>query len=310
MSTVEEREVVILGSGPAGLTAALYAARANLKPVVLKGVDAGGQLMLTTEVENYPGFPDAVLGPDLMERMEKQAGRFEADLLHQAATRVDLSARPFGIWSGDEEWRTQTLIIATGASARWLGVPGENKLRGRGVSTCATCDGFFFRGADLVVVGGGDSAMEEALFLTRFANKVTVVHRRDELRASKIMQDRAMANEKLDFIWNAEVQEVLGEESVTGVRLHDVRTDDTQDLEVGGVFVAIGHVPNTQLFEGQLELDNGYVTVQEPTTRTSVDGAFAAGDVVDHIYRQAVTAAGMGCQAAIDAERFLEANAA
>jgi thioredoxin reductase (NADPH) len=309
MSDVEEREVVILGSGPAGLTAALYAARANLKPLVLKGVDAGGQLMLTTEVENFPGFPDAVLGPDLMERMEKQAVRFEADLLHQAATRVDLSARPFGIWSGDEEWRTQTLIIATGASARWLGVPGENKLRGRGVSTCATCDGFFFRGADLVVVGGGDSAMEEALFLTRFANKVTVVHRRDELRASKIMQDRAMANEKIDFIWNSEIQDVLGEESVTGVRLHDVRTDETRDIEVGGVFVAIGHVPNTQLFEGQLELDHGYVTVQEPTTRTSVEGAFAAGDVVDHIYRQAVTAAGMGCQAAIDAERFLEASA-
>jgi thioredoxin reductase (NADPH) len=310
MSDVEEREVVILGSGPAGLTAALYAARANLKPLVLKGVDAGGQLMLTTEVENYPGFPDAVLGPELMERMEKQAGRFEADLLHQAATRVDMSARPFGIWSGDEGWRARTLIIATGASARWLGVPGENKLRGRGVSTCATCDGFFFRGTDLVVVGGGDSAMEEALFLTRFANKVTVVHRRDELRASKIMQDRAMANEKIDFIWNAEVQEVLGDESVTGVRLHDVRTDDTLEVEVGGVFVAIGHVPNTQLFEGQLELDHGYVTVQEPTTRTSVDGAFAAGDVVDHIYRQAVTAAGMGCQAAIDAERFLEASAA
>jgi thioredoxin reductase (NADPH) len=310
MSGVEEREVVILGSGPAGLTAALYAARANLKPLVLKGVDAGGQLMLTTEVENYPGFPDAVLGPDLMERMEKQAARFEADLLHQAATRVDLSARPFGIWSGDEEWRTRTLIVATGASARWLGVPGEDKLRGRGVSTCATCDGFFFRGVDLIVVGGGDSAMEEALFLTRFANKVTVVHRRDELRASKIMQDRATANEKIDFIWNAAVEEVLGEESVTGVRLRDVRTEATQDVEAGGVFVAIGHVPNTQLFEGQLELDHGYVKVQEPTTRTSVEGVFAAGDVVDHIYRQAVTAAGMGCQAAIDAERFLEANAA
>ena len=310
MSTVEEREVVILGSGPAGLTAALYAARANLKPLVLKGVDAGGQLMLTTEVENYPGFPDAVLGPELMERMEKQAGRFEADLLHQAATRVDLSVRPFGVWSGDEEWRARTLIIATGASARWLGVPGENKLRGRGVSTCATCDGFFFRGTDLIVVGGGDSAMEEALFLTRFANKVTIVHRRGELRASKIMQDRAVANEKIDFIWNTEVQEVLGDETVTGVRLHDVQTGDTREVEAGGIFVAIGHVPNTQLFEDQLELDHGYVTVQEPTTRTSVEGAFAAGDVVDHIYRQAVTAAGTGCQAAIDAERFLEANPA
>jgi thioredoxin reductase (NADPH) len=222
---------------------------------------------------------------------------------------VNLSARPFGIWSGDEEWRARTLIVATGASARWLGVPGENKLRGRGVSTCATCDGFFFRGSDLVVVGGGDSAMEEALFLTRFANKVTVVHRRAELRASKIMQDRAMANEKIDFVWNAEIQEVLGDETVTGVRLHDVQTDVARDVEVGGVFVAIGHIPNTQLFKGQLELDHGYVTVEEPTTRTSVEGVFAAGDVVDHIYRQAVTAAGMGCQAAIDAERFLEAHA-
>jgi thioredoxin reductase (NADPH) len=310
MGSVEDRDVVILGSGPAGLTAALYAARANLNPLVLKGVDAGGQLMLTTEVENYPGFPDAVLGPELMERMEKQAGRFEADLLHQAATRVDLSARPFGIWSGDEEWRARTLIVATGASARWLDVPGETTLRGRGVSSCATCDGFFFRGRELVVVGGGDSAMEEALFLTRFATKVTVVHRRSELRASKIMQDRAMANDKIDFAWNAEVQEVLGDESVTGVRLHDVEMDATRELEVGGVFVAIGHTPNTQLFEGQLELDHGYVRVEEPTTRTSVDGVFAAGDVVDHIYRQAITAAGMGCQAAIDAERFLEANAA
>jgi thioredoxin reductase (NADPH) len=309
MSDVEERDVVILGSGPAGLTAALYAARANLKPLVLKGVDAGGQLMLTTEVENYPGFPDAVLGPELMERMEKQAARFEADLLHQAATRVDLSSRPFGIWSGDEEWRAQTLIISTGASARWLDVPGETTLRGRGVSSCATCDGFFFRGRDLAVVGGGDSAMEEALFLTRFATKVTVVHRRDELRASKIMQDRAMANDKIDFAWNSEVEEVLGDESVQAVRLRDVRTGETRDLEVGGVFVAIGHTPNTQLFVDQLDLDHGYIRVQEPTTRTSVDGVFAAGDVVDHIYRQAITAAGMGCQAAIDAERFLEANA-
>jgi thioredoxin reductase (NADPH) len=309
MNNVEERDVVILGSGPAGLTAALYAARANLKPLVLKGVDAGGQLMLTTEVENYPGFPDAVLGPELMERMEKQAARFEADLLHQAATRVDLSSRPFGVWSGDEEWRAGTLIVATGASARWLDVPGETTLRGRGVSSCATCDGFFFRGQELAVVGGGDSAVEEALFLTRFATKVTIVHRRAELRASKIMQDRAMANEKIDFAWNAEVQEVLGEDSVGAVRLRDVATGATRDLAVGGVFVAIGHTPNTQLFQDQLDLDHGYIRVEEPTTRTGVEGVFAAGDVVDHVYRQAITAAGMGCQAAIDAERFLEAHA-
>jgi thioredoxin reductase (NADPH) len=304
----EERNVVILGSGPAGLTAALYAARANLQPLVLKGVDAGGQLMLTTEVENYPGFPDAVLGPELMERMEKQAARFEAELLHQMATRVDLSARPFGVWSGDEEWRARTLVIATGASARWLGVPGEERLRGRGVSSCATCDGFFFRGQDLVVVGGGDSAMEEATFLTRFATKVTVVHRREELRASKIMQERALANPKIDFVWNSVVEEVLGDGSVAAVRLRDLETGTISDLEAGGVFVAIGHTPNTHLFEGQLAMEQGYIVVQEPTTRTSVEGVFAAGDAVDFIYRQAVTAAGMGCQAAIDAERFLEAQ--
>jgi thioredoxin reductase (NADPH) len=304
----EKRDVVILGSGPAGLTAALYAARANLKPLVLKGIDAGGQLMLTTEVENYPGFPDAVLGPELMERMEKQAGRFEAELLHQAATRVDLSERPFGVWSGDEEWRAHTLIIATGASARWLGVPGEDRLRGRGVSSCATCDGFFFRGQDLVVVGGGDSAIEEATFLTRFATKVTIVHRRKELRASKIMQGRAFANPKIDFVYDSVVEEVLGDGSVGGVRLRNVETEETSDLEAGGLFVAIGHTPNTRLFEGQLEMEHGYIKVEEPTTRTNVPGAFAAGDVVDFVYRQAITAAGMGCQAAIDAERFLEAE--
>ncbi|MFL5799272.1 MAG: thioredoxin-disulfide reductase [Actinomycetota bacterium] len=303
---VEERNVVILGSGPAGLTAALYAARANLKPVVLKGIDAGGQLMLTTEVENFPGFPDAVLGPELMERMEKQAGRFEAELLHQAVTRVDLSERPFGVWAGDEEWRARSLIVATGASARWLGVPGEDRLRGRGVSSCATCDGFFFRGQELVVVGGGDSAVEEATFLTRFATGVTIVHRRGELRASKIMQERAFANDKIDFVWDSAVEEILGNGSVSGVRLKNLKTGESTERETGGVFVAIGHTPNTSLFEGQMELANGYIAVDEPTTRTSVEGVFAAGDVVDFTYRQAITAAGMGCKAAMDAERFLE----
>ena len=308
MPSVDVRDVVILGSGPAGLTAALYTARANLSPLVLKGTDAGGQLMLTTEVENFPGFPDAVLGPELMERMEKQAGRFEAELLHQEATRVDLSAAPFGVWSGDQEWRARTLIIATGASARMLGIESERRLLGHGVSTCATCDGFFFRGQELVVVGGGDSAVEEALFLTRFATKVTIVHRRDTLRASKIMQDRAFAHDKISFVWGSVVEEVLGDGIVSGARLRNVRSDEVTDVPAGGVFVAIGHTPNTKLFEGQLDMNQGYITVQEPTTRTSVDGVFASGDVVDFVYRQAITAAGMGCQAAIDAERFLEAQ--
>ena len=309
MSAVEQRDVVVLGSGPAGLTAALYTARADLKPLVLKGIDAGGQLMLTTEVENYPGFPDAVLGPELMERMEKQAARFEAELLHQEATRVDLSSRPFGVWSGDQEWRARTVIIATGASARMLSLESERQLLGHGVSTCATCDGFFFRGQELLVVGGGDSAIEEALFLTRFATKVTVIHRRDALRASKIMQDRAFANDKIEFLWDSVVDEVLGDGQVAGARIRNVRTGESQDVPAGGMFVAIGHTPNTKLFEGQLEMNaQGYITVQEPTTRTSVEGVFAAGDVVDFIYRQAVTAAGMGCEAAIDAERFLEAE--
>jgi len=307
---VEERDVVILGSGPAGYTAALYAARANLRPLVLKGLEAGGQLMLTTEVENYPGFADGIMGPELMDAMEKQAARFDAEIVAQVVTRVDLSERPFGVWAGDQEWRAKTLILATGASAKWLGVPGEDTLRGRGVSACATCDGFFFRDRELVVVGGGDTAMEEATFLTKFASKVTIVHRRDEFRASKIMQERVLSNPKVSVIWNSLIEEIMGDGAVAGVRLRDVGTGEVTELATDGVFMAIGHTPNTDLVKGQLDLtDTGYVLVQEPTTRTSVLGVFAAGDVTDVIYRQAVTAAGQGCKAAIDAERFLEEQA-
>jgi thioredoxin reductase (NADPH) len=301
------KKVAVVGSGPAGYTAALYAARANLEPIVLKGLEAGGQLMLTTDVENYPGFADGILGPELMEQMEKQAARFGAEILPVHVTSVDLSQRPFVVQAGDQLWRTQTVIVSTGASARWLGVPGEEKLRGRGVSACATCDGFFFRDRELVVVGGGDTAMEEALYLTKFASKVSIVHRRDELRASKVMQARALAHPSIGVIWGSIVEEITGDDAVTGVRLRNVKTGTTTEMPIDGVFVAIGHDPNTSLFRGQLDMDDeGYLKVQEPRTLTNVPGVFAAGDVTDRVYRQAVTAAGQGCKAAIDAERYLE----
>jgi thioredoxin reductase (NADPH) len=302
--------VIIVGSGPAGLTAALYTARANLNPLVVEGAAPMGQLMLTTEVENYPGFPDGILGPELMEKFRGQAERFGAKFITADAASVDLSKSPFTVEVGEATYEGRSVIVSTGATARMLDVPGEREYLGRGVSTCATCDGFFFRGVPLVVVGGGDSAIEEAIFLTRFASKVTVVHRRDALRASKIMQDRAFANEKMDFIWDTVVDEVRGSDGkVTTLALRNVKTNETSDLDVGGLFVAIGHDPNSGLFKGQLELDDaGYIKVQHPRTATNVDGVFACGDVVDHIYRQAVTAAGMGCAAAIDAERWLEAQ--
>jgi thioredoxin reductase (NADPH) len=304
-----EREVVIIGSGPAGLTAALYAARANLKPLLIEGLEAGGQLMLTTMVENWPGFRDGIMGPDLMTEMREQALRFGTETLSGNVTSVDLKRRPFTITLDEGRVISAgSLIIATGASARWLEIGSDRKLSGHGVSTCATCDGYFFKGKPIAVIGGGDSAMEEAIYLTEFATKVTVIHRRDSLRASKIMQDKAFANPKIDFIWDSDVVEVkdVGKREVTAVVVRNLKTAQLRELPLDGVFIAIGHTPNTSLFRGQIELDaNGYIVTRHGT-RTSVPGVFAAGDVQDHIYRQAVTAAGSGCMAAIDAERYLE----
>ncbi len=306
---MSQHTVVIIGSGPAGLTAAVYTARADLSPLMIEGAQAGGQLMLTTDVENYPGFPDGILGPELMDRFRKQAERFGTQMITADVTKVDFSSRPFRIWVDADEYTADAVIISTGASARWLGVPGEEKLLGHGVSSCATCDGFFFRDLEIVVVGGGDSAMEEALFLTKFASKVTIVHRRDEFRASKIMANRALAHPKIEVRWNTVVDEIHGESEVTGVKLRNVVTNEVEDFATNGVFVAIGHIPNTDLFADQIELDaKGYILTFEGTM-TSVPGVFAAGDVVDKVYRQAITAAGTGCQAAIDAERWLEAVA-
>jgi len=318
---VAAREVVIIGSGPAGLTAAVYTARANLTPLVIEGElsstsdQPGGQLMLTTEVENFPGFVDGVMGPTLMGNMRAQAARFGADFLTTKATKVDFSSRPFGIWvtepsTGEEvEIRAETVIVSTGARSLMLGLESERRLLGHGVSTCATCDGAFFRDQPIAVVGGGDSALEEAGFLTRFGDTVTVIHRRKELRASKIMQDRAFRNPKIRFMWDSEVEDILGETKVSGVALRNVVTGERSELPVTGVFVAIGHAPNTDLFAGQLDRDEaGYLITEPGSTRTNVDGVFACGDVQDHTYRQAITAAGSGCMAAIDAERWLEAH--
>ncbi len=306
VSEPQHRKIVIVGSGPAGYTAAIYAARSELQPLVVAGLSFGGQLMLTTDVENYPGFPDGVTGPEMMELFQKQAERFGAEIVLEDATRLELSSRPFRITTATAEYTADAVIVAMGASARWLGLDSETRLQNRGVSACATCDGALYRDKAMAVVGGGDTAMEEALFLTRFGTKVSVIHRRDSLRASKIMQERARAHEKIDFVWNSVVEEVLGDEFVTGVRLRNLNDDAVSNLPVEALFVAIGHQPNTELLKGQIDLDDvGYIVVKSGTSDTSREGVFACGDAMDPIYRQAVTAAGTGCMAAIDAERWL-----
>ncbi|MDG1410241.1 MAG: thioredoxin-disulfide reductase [Acidimicrobiales bacterium] len=314
------RDVIIIGSGPAGLTAAVYTARASLSPLVLEGEPSstsdqpGGQLMLTTDVENFPGFPDGIMGPELMMNFRTQAARFGAEIQTVKASRIDLSAKPYGVWVGDPDaaeptHRAHAIIVATGAQSLMLGLDRENDLVGHGLSTCATCDGFFFRDHEIAVVGGGDSALEEAHFLSRFASKVTVIHRRDELRASKIMQDRAMNNPKIEFLWDSTVVEYLGDGSLAGVKVQNLKTDEISELPVTGLFIAIGHKPNTDIFKGQVAMkDSGYLVTDPGSTRTDVDGVFAVGDVQDDLYRQAITAAGSGCQGALDAERWLEAQ--
>ncbi|MCI0697596.1 thioredoxin-disulfide reductase [candidate division KSB1 bacterium] len=306
----ETHKVIIIGTGPAGYTAALYTARANLKPLVFAGPEPGGQLTLTTLVENYPGFAEGIMGPELMDQMKRQCERFGAEIIHDAVTRVNFKTQPFEVFVGNQKYPSETVIISTGASAKWLGLESERQLRGHGVSSCATCDGAFFRNQELVVVGGGDVAMEDSTFLTKFASKVTLVHRRDTLRASKIMQERAFKNPKISFIWDSVVEEIhdVSKSTVTGVTLRNIKTNERAHLRSDGVFVAIGHQPNTEIFKGQIDLDEqGYVKTKH-RTMTNIEGVFAAGDVVDHYYRQAVTAAGMGCMAAMDVEKYLEAK--
>jgi thioredoxin reductase (NADPH) len=309
VSTNEVREIIVIGGGPAAYTAALYSARANLNPLVIEGFAWGGQLMITSDVENYPGYPDGVLGPEMMQDLRRQAERFGTEFLTDDVTKVDFSERPFRVWVGDDEYRAEAIVVSTGANARQLGLESEKRLQGRGVSYCAVCDAAFFREKEIVVVGGGDSAMEEATFLAKFASKVTVIHRRESFRASPIMVDRARSNDKIEFLLDSVVEEVLGEETVTGVVVRNLKTNERTELPADGFFVAIGHDPNTALFRGQLDMDEaGYIETKGKTTETNVEGVFAAGDVQDHVYRQAVTAAGSGCMAALDAERFLTAQ--